>query len=416
MNKTTPLLDNEKLLLLILAAIQFVNVLDFVIIMPLGPQFMRVFNINPAQFGVIVSAYTFSASFFGFVGAFFLDKFDRKKSLITLLTGFAFGTLLCAIATNYFFLVLARIVAGAFGGVMGATIFAIIGDAIPPERRGRATGLVMSGFALASVLGIPIGLYLANLFDWHSPFFMIVLVCLIIIPFALKSLPSMKSHLGNSNKNNIQEVKELLSHQNHLKAFVLTIMLTFAGFSVIPYLSPYMVANVGLTEKDLPYIYLIGGFCTLFTAQLVGKLADKYGKRKMFIIMAFISAIPVLIITNLPRVPLYIAYFITSFFMISVSGRVIPSMAMITGSVQPKYRGGFMSVNSSVQNMGSGLSAVISGAIISKAADGTILNYNYAGFLSIVSIFICIYLSTRLEYEEETKPANLTEKLSETIS
>jgi predicted MFS family arabinose efflux permease len=415
MNKNNSL-SSEKIILFILAAIQFVNVLDFVIIMPLGPQFMRVFEINPKQFGIIVSSYTFSASFFGFLGAFFLDKFDRKKSLIVLLSGFSLGTLLCAISPNYMFLVLARIIAGAFGGVMGATTFSIIGDVIPPERRGQATGFVMSGFALASVLGIPIGLYLANIFDWHAPFYMLAISSSLIVPFAVKYLPKINTHLENKiKKNPFVELKELFSDKNHIKAFTLTIMLTIAGFSVIPYLSPYMVANVGLTEKQLPFIYLTGGFCTLFTAQIIGKISDKYGKRKIFITMALFSTIPVLIITNLSKVPLEIALFITSLFMIAISGRVIPSMAMITGSVKPQYRGSFMSINSSVQNMGSGLAAVISGNIISKSSTGEILNYNYSGYLSVLVTLLCVYLSTKLNYEESSKKV-ITKEISESLN
>lgn len=402
--KKNETLTSEKLILILLAMIQFVNVMDFVIIMPLGPQFMRVFEINPKQFGIIVSSYTFSASIFGFLGAFFLDRFDRKKSLITLLTGFCIGTLLCAVSTNYLFLVISRIIAGAFGGIMGATLFSIIGDIIPPERRGQATGLVMSGFALASVLGIPVGLYLANLFDWHAPFYLLSFLSFFIIPFLIKYLPSINKHLENKViKSPLKEVRDLFSEKNNIKAFTLTMMLTLAGFSVIPYLSPYMVSNVGLKESELPYIYLIGGFCTLFTAQIIGKLADKYGKRKVFIIMALISTIPVMIITNLGKIPLKLVLLITSFFMISVSGRVIPSMAMITSSVKPQYRGSFMSINSSLQNLGSGLAAFISGNIVSKLSNGQIINYNYSGYLSILATLLCVYLSTKLEYEEGLK-------------
>lgn len=390
----------ELIILIILATIQFVSVLDFVIIMPLGPQFMRVFQINPKQFGVIVSSYTFSASIFGLISAFFLDKFDRKKSLLLLLSGFCFGTFLCAIAPTYLYLVIARIVAGAFGGVMAANIFAIVGDVIVPEKRGRATGMVMSGFALASIMGIPIGLYLANLYDWHSPFYMLVICCMLILFSAYRILPSMTKHLEEIKKKNaFNEIKELFSEKNHLKAFSLSGMLTIAGFTVTPYLSPYLVANVGLSEKQLPYTYLIGGFFTLFTAQITGKLADKYGKLRIFILAAFISIIPVLILTNLPRVPVYIAICMTTFFMIAITGRVIPSTAMITGSVKPEYRGGFMSVNSSIQNLGSGIAAFLSGSIIDKTGSGLIINYDKVGIIASFATMICIYISTKLDYD-----------------
>lgn len=394
---------NEKIILLVLMAIQFVNVLDFVIIMPLGPQFMRVFQINPKEFGLIVSSYTLSASVFGILGAFFIDKFDRKKALLTLLTGFSVGTLLCALASNYILLIIARIIAGAFGGLMGAIIFSIIGDIIPPERRGKATGMVMSGFALASVLGIPIGLYLANIFDWHAPFYMLALASFLIIPFGIKFFPNITKHLENKIESTpLKEIKGLLSETNHLFALSLTIMLTIAGFLVIPYFSPYLVSNVGVSEKQLSYIYLTGGFFTIFTAQMIGKLADKKGKRNVFIVMALISIIPILISTNLVKVPLYIVLMISALFMITISGRVIPSMAIITSSVSPRYRGSFMSLNSSVQNMSSAIAALISGSIVSKNSLGQLIHYNYSGYLSVIAILLAIFISTKIKYEEKS--------------
>ncbi|MBC7475066.1 MAG: MFS transporter, partial [Candidatus Sericytochromatia bacterium] len=239
-NKLT---NQELVLLIILSSIQFVAVLDFVIIMPLGPQFMRVFFISPREFSIIVSSYTFSASIFGFLSAFFIDKFDRKKALITLLTGFTISTLLCALSNSYWSLVISRTIAGAFGGVMGSILFTIVGDNIKPEKRGRATGMVMSGFALASILGIPIGLYLASIYDWHSPFYMLIILCLIILTSAYIVLPTMNKHLQKKiKKDTLKEMKYVLSEPNHLRAFSLSAMLTMAGFTVTPYLSPYMVS------------------------------------------------------------------------------------------------------------------------------------------------------------------------------
>lgn len=396
-------IKSEKVLLISLAVIQFINTLNFLIIMPLGPQLIRSFEISTQQFGIIVSAYTFSASIFGIIGAFFLDKFDRKKALLTLLIGFTIGNLLCALAPTYIFLVIARVVAGAFGGVMGATVFAILGDAIPAERRGQATGMVMSGLALATVLGIPVGLTLANFFSWHATFYFLIISAFIIAPVSFKVLPTMTDHLKEKpNINSLREIKDLLSEINHLKAFTLSILLTFGNFLILPYLSPYMISNMGLTEKDLPYIYFAGGFFTLFIAQIIGKLADKYGKRKIFIIMGLISIIPVLIITNLQLVSLFIVFITSSFLMIALTARVVPSTAIITGSMKPQYRGSFMSLNSSVQNMGSGLASVVSGMIISKSPDGHLLNYNYSGFLYIITMLTAIYLSTKLNYEEKS--------------
>jgi predicted MFS family arabinose efflux permease len=392
---------SETILLLILAAIQFINVLDFVIIMPLGPQFMRVFDISPKQFGLIVSSYTFSAAVFGFIGAFFVDRYDRKSVLLTLLAGFTLGSLFCSLAPTYQLLVAARVISGAFGGVMAATIFAIIGDQIPEIRRGSAMGTVMSGFAVASVIAIPLGLYLANISDWHAPFSLLVFISLIILIAGYKNLSPMRGHLSEIKKDPVQEVKLILTEPNHLNAFAFTIMITMAGFSVIPYLSPYMVSNVGLTEKDLPLIYLCGGFFTLFSAVGVGKLADRFGKLRIFMIMAFISTIPVFIVTNLPRIPLAFVLAITTFFMVSITSRIIPAMALVTGSVESKYRGGFMSINSSIQQLASAFAAYGAGLIVGKNDAGQIINYNIVGYAGIIATFICIFLATRLNYQDE---------------
>lgn len=389
----------EMIILMLLALIQFMSVLDFIIIMPLGPQFMRVFQITTKEFGYIVSSYTFSASIIGFFCSSLLDRFDRKKALIVLLIGFTIGTLLCSLAPSYIYLVLARILTGAFAGLMGAILFSIIGDIVPMERRGFATGILMSGFGLASVIGVPLGLKLATDFSWNYPFYFLVFWGFLIIPFLYKLLPQMSSHLVSDKKNFFVELKALFSHTNHLRAFFLTMCLTLSGFSVIPFLSPYMVSNVGLTEKDLPFIYLIGGGCTLFSSAISGKLADKYGKKKVFSIMALISTIPIFILTNLGPSSFVVAISYTSFFMIAISGRVIPSMAMITSSVKPQYRGSFMSINSCAQNLASGLAAVNAGNIIVKTASGQIVNYNIVGYIGIFFTFLAILVARKLEYE-----------------
>lgn len=393
----------EKISLSILASIQFLSVLDFIIIMPLGPQFLRVFSISPEQFGYIVSSSTLSAGIFGFLGAFFIDKFDRKKSLLVLFTGFLIGTFLCGISSSYIYLILSRLIAGAFGGLTGATIFSIVGDLIVAERRGRATGIIMSGFALASVIGVPLGLKLANMYSWKIPFLFVALLGTPIIYFIYNNIPSLNSHIKSNYKSNtIKNISEIIFRKNHLIALTLTMSLTLSGFTIIPYIAQYMVYNVGLPEKDLSLIYLIGGFCTLFSANYSGKFSDIYGKRKVFIIMALVSALSVYIITNLKPSSLYVSIAVTSFFMITVTGRVIPSMAMITGSVESKHRGGFMSLNSSFQNLASAIAASISGIIIKKNSNGLIEGFNISGYLCIAMTLIAIVVSLFLQYEEKS--------------
>ena len=205
----------ERLLLMVLAAIQFTNILDFVIIMPLGPQFMRVFGVGSQEFGLIVSSYTFSSGFFGLVGAFFIDRFDRRASLLTLYTGFAIGTGMCALAPDYILLVAARVLTGVFGGVLASVILSIVGDVIPYERRGTAMGVIMSSFSLASVIGVPIGLYIATQFGWHWTFISLAGSSALILLFASRVVPSIQGHMSAATvRNPVETMKVMLLNKN----------------------------------------------------------------------------------------------------------------------------------------------------------------------------------------------------------
>lgn len=382
----------EGLLIFILAAIQFTHMMDFVIMMPLGPQLMRVFSISTKEFGFLVSAYTFSAAVAGFLSALFIDRFDRKHAILGLYLGFTIGTLACALAPTFPMLLLARIVAGGFGGVLGALVLAVIGDAIPEERRGAATGKVMAAFSVASIAGIPIGLYLASETSWHAPFYLLAGLSFLILLGAFKFLPVMRGHLTNAVRANpFNVLKEILQKRNLQWAMALMITLTMAGFLVVPFLSPYMVANVGFSEAELSYIYLFGGLATVFTSQWAGRLADRYGKGKVFTYAAYLSLIPIILITNLPPVPHYLALLVTTLFFILFGARFVPAMALITSSVEPKLRGSFMSINSSVQQASAGVAALISGLIVQESATGKLMYYNWDGVLACAITLLAIW-------------------------
>jgi predicted MFS family arabinose efflux permease len=253
----------ERIILFILAAVQFTTIVDFMIVMPLGPQFMRTLNIDPAQFGLIVSSYTFAAGAAGLVASSVVDRFARRTAFMALYAGFLIGTLLCALAPNYHLLVAARVLTGAFGGILGGMAMAIIGDVFPEERRGRATGSLMTGFALASVAGVPLGLYIGTNYGWHMPFVALAIAgvpALILTPFVL---PPLDAHVGKEHAHPIRSLVETFSHANHLNAFALIITLMIGSFAVFPYLSAYLVANVGMSEDQLPLVYIAGGGLTL---------------------------------------------------------------------------------------------------------------------------------------------------------
>ena len=387
----------ELSLLLTLAAIQFTHVLDFMIMMPLGPQFMRIFALDPQRFAFLVSAYTFAAAASGFVSAFWIDRFGRKRALLTMYAGFIVATVLCGLAPNYPLLLLARIVAGIFGGVIGALIMTIVADVLPYSRRARGTALVASAFSLAAVLGVPLGLWFAAQYSWRMPFLALSTLSAAVGVLTWRVLPPLDGNVQDGPRRNpFAQFRAIFGVRNHLTAFAFIVALMMSVFTVIPFIAPYNVANVGISEADLPFIYFAGGLTTLFTAQVIGYLADKYGKKRMFGIVAVLSLIPIMVTTHLPRVPLAWVIAATVMFFVLVPGRFGPAMALVTGSVSPRLRGSFMSFNASVQQLGSGVATFAAGLIIGRAADGRLTGYDWIGWLSAGFTLLAIWLAWRI--------------------
>lgn len=393
---------SEQLVLFILAAVQFTTIVDFMIVMPLGPQLMRTLHITPAQFGLIVSSYTFAAGAAGLVASGFVDRFARRTTFMVLDAGFLLGTLFCALAPNYQTLVLARIATGAFGGILGGMAMAIIGDVFPEHRRGRATGSLMTGFALASVAGVPFGLYLGTNYGWHVPFVALAIggiPALLLVPFVL---PKLDGHVGKSHAHPVKSLIETFSFPNHLNAFALIVALMLGSFTVFPYLSAYLVANVGMTESELPWVYVAGGGLTLFAAPIIGRLADRFGKLTVFRSVIPVSVVLLLAITNLPPVHITVAVATFGALMVFNVGRMICAMAMVTSSVEPRRRGAFLSANSSVQHVASGLGAYIGGLVVSQSASGKLENFGLVGCIAAASTITSLWLAgrVRLYYDQ----------------
>ena len=393
-------MKKQHILIALMAAVQFTHVLDFVIMMPLGPQLMRMLNINPKPFGVVVSAYTFSAAVSGLVGAFFLDRYNRKSALLFLYAGFVLGTLFCAISNQYEWLVAARVFTGVFGGLLGSMVMAIVADAVPEKERGKAIGIVMGAFSFASVIGIPVGLILANEFSWNAPFYFLVGLGLIIGALLFKYMENMTAHLQ------VKTIKQkwhsvittILQSANQRNALLLTFLFMSGHFIIFSFLSPYMVTNVGFSEKQLSLIYLVGGFATFFGAPLIGKYSDKLGKRKVYNFFALLILPLIFSVTNLPHLPVPVVLVITSTFFVVVLGRVIPATATITSAVGSKQRGSFMAFNSSIQQLSSGIAAYLSGAIVFKnSSTGLYQHFNYVGYLAIVLNLISIIVISRIK-------------------
>ena len=391
--------NNERRLILVLACVQFTSIMDFMVLMPLGPQLMRVLGISPREFGYLVAAYTLSASAAAFLTGLYIDRFDRKRALLLLYAGFALSTLLCGLATGYLPLLLARGLAGAFGGVCAAAVFAVIGDAIAPDRRGTATGIVSTAFSISAIAGVPAGLFLAAHFGWRAPFFCLAALCLPIFAGIVYLVPRMHGHVEPPAHQSgpFKRIGDILGHPNHRWALALPATMVFGGFSVIPFLSPYAVANVGLRETDLPYIYFFGGLATVFTSRYIGRLSDRRGKRETFAIVAGLSILPILIVTNLPPAPVWVMVSCTTLFMVCISGRVVPAMALVTASAPPRLRGGLMSFNSALQHLSSGLAALSAGVIVGTDATGALTNYWIVGLIAAGCTLLAIAISQRVK-------------------
>ncbi|MDP9229980.1 MAG: MFS transporter, partial [Bacteroidota bacterium] len=356
------------------------------------------FHITTQQFSIIVSAYSYSAFASGIIAAFIVDNFDRKKVLLIGYTGFIIGTILCGLAPGYTLLISARIMAGLFGGLIGAQVLSIVADTIGYEKRGRAMGYLMASFSIASVIGVPFSLYLSNIFSWHAPFILTGILGLIIIPMVWRFLPSMTQHISQSEKR-IKVGETLItifSRPESLAALALSAFLMLGHFLIIPFMNPYMEFNVGFTKQEIPLIYMVGGAATLFSAPLFGKMADKYGKLRIFTLCTILSLPFIFMITNMPSIEFYLVLIVTAIWFVVANGRGIASQAMISNAVEPEFRGSFMSFNSSFQQLFIGSASFFAGLIVTNDASKKIHHYQWVGYLSIAVIAGCILLGKLL--------------------
>ncbi len=391
---------SERILLLLLASVQVTHIMDFMVMMPLGPQLMDLFKIEPSQFGLLVASYTFSAAAAGIVGAFWVDRFDRRQALLFCYSGFLLGTLACALAPSYEMLLLARVLSGAFGGVSGALVMTVVGDVVPLERRAGAMGIVMSSFALASVAGVPIGLWLAAKWSWHASFLLIVGVGSVMWLVCLFRFPSLRGHLtADSGRRGVAlaGLKELVTNANTLTAMGFMSLLVLGHFMIIPFLSPTLVANVGVKIDELSWFYLVGGLASLMTASLIGRLADRHGRLRLFCVTIAGAIVPIYFITNQGPASLFTVLLLAAAFFTFAGGRFVPGQAIITSAVPQRLRGSFMSLNSSVRDMAAGVASLVGGSIVAKdAVTGKILHFPTLGWIAISASLLSILVGARV--------------------
>ncbi len=388
----------QKFVVALLAFLQFTVILDFMTLSPLGAVLMPALRITPAQFGLVVSIYAFSAGTSGFLAAGFADRFDRKKFLLFFYCGFVLGTLLCGMAASYHVLLVARMVTGVFGGVIGSIVFAITTDLFPFEMRGRVMGFVQTAFAGSQVLGIPAGLFFSNLWGWHAPFLMIVAVSTVVGVIIVLRLQPIVGHLQakGSRIGPIGHLRATITQGRYVQAFATTALLSTGGFMLMPFSSAFTVHNLGITIDKLPLLYLITGFCTIFTGPLVGRAADRFGKFKTFVFGTSLTVLMVLIYTHLGRTPLPLLIAVNVVLFVGIFSRMIPSQALMSAIPSPDTRGSFMSVSSSVQQISGGFAAAIAGLVVVEGSGGYLLHFEWLGYIVVGTSLVTLFLMNRI--------------------
>jgi predicted MFS family arabinose efflux permease len=366
------------------------------IMMPLSNYLIPYFRITAFQFSILVASYSISAFLSGLIIAMVIDRFDRKRSLLFAYTGFLIGTIACGFAPTYGLLLSARIMAGFFGGIIGAQVLSIVADLFVYERRGTAMGAVMSAFAAASILGVPLSLYLTNLFkfNWHVPFILIGTVGILLVPLIFRFVPNMTGHIKKDNREPaFSPITSVFIVPEQRSVLLFSGLLMMGHFLIIPFINPYIEFNKGFSKELIPMIYLFGGIASLAGAIFLGRYSDRVGKLPIFLWSVFLSMFMVLIITKMPNVHFSIVLCFFALWFVMATSRAVTAQAMISEMVKPEQRGSFMSVNGSVQQLGSGLAALSAGAIVFTEKSGKISNYNWVGYLSILVLLFSMILA-----------------------
>jgi predicted MFS family arabinose efflux permease len=388
----------QILVIVLLALTQFTVVLDFMVMSPLGDILMKSMNMTTTQFGLVVSAYAFSAGIAGILTAGFADRFDRKKLLLFFYIGFILGTLFCGLANTYPLLIAARIITGIFGGVIGSISMAIVADLFLPQQRGRVMGFLQMGFGSSQVLGIPISLYLANSFGWQSPFLMIVGLATLIWLIIIIKMKPITQHLEVKNdRNALHHLLHTIAQKDYRIGFMSTALLSLGGFMMMPWGSAFAINNLHVTPDQLPILFMIAGIATLIIMPIIGKLSDKMDKFNLFAIASVWMICVVLVYTRLTPVPFWFVIMMNVLMMIGIMSRMVPSMALASSLPKMQDRGAFMSINSSLQQIAGGVAAAIGGmVVVQKDKTSPLEHYDTLGILITIILLFAIYMVYRV--------------------
>lgn len=388
----------QKSVVGLLAFLQFAVILDFMLMSPLGAMIMPDMQISPRQFGLVVSAYAFSAGASGLLTAGFADRFDRKRLLLFFYSGFVIGTLWCGLAQSYESLLLARIVTGLFGGVIGSINLAIATDLFAPHQRGRVMGILQTAFAASQVLGIPIGLYLSNTWNWHLPFIAMAALGLIGGVIVSLRLQPVDGHLKLKQEHSAwMHLYHTVTEPRYLNAFATTALLMTGGFMLMPFSSAYLVGNLGIDLHHLPTVYLVTGLCTIVFGPLIGRAADRVGKFRVFVFGAALSMVMVLIYTHLGPVTVPMIILVNAVLFLGIFSRMIPFQALMASVPAPQQRGSFNAISASIQQLSGGVASVVAGQIVTLAPDGRLHHFDIVGFVIVATTLAASWLVWRLD-------------------
>jgi len=359
---------SERAVLTLLASVQLVNVLDFMMVMPLGPDFARALGIPTSQLGLVGGAYTAAAAVAGLLGALFLDRFGRRSALVFCLGGLFLGTAAGGLAWDLPSMMAARLLAGAFGGPATSLSLSIVADLVPPERRGRALGTVMGAFSIAAVLGVPLGLELARLGSWRTPFFAVAGLGVVVAAGALALLPPLRAHLAQgAAPSTLPRARPVV-----FLSLAATAAGMMASFSLVPNLATWLQFNAGWPRERLGLLYMAGGAVTFFSMRIAGRLVDRFGAPRVgtFATVLFLAVLGAAFLPERPALPVVLIFV---GFMLGNSTRNVSLSSLSTRVPLPDERARFLSVQSAVQHLASALGAVLSTRFLSEGPGGRLL-------------------------------------------
>ncbi|WP_279499395.1 MFS transporter [Aeromonas veronii] len=365
------------------ALIQLVSALDFMMIMPLGPDLSRALNISPTYIGYLGGGYALAAALSSLLCARYLDRFDRKHVALITLLGISLSTWACALAWNMESLFFTRLLAGMFAGPATSIALAIVVDATPVEQRGRAMAIVMGAFSLSAIAGVPLGLELAMLKGWSAPFYVLggFGLCVCVVVYA--RLPGMTAHLG-LNQKAFSSI-EMLKRPVVLNAFMAIGLAIFSTFLIVPNIAAYFQFNLDVPRGDMSHYYVMGGIFSLFSMQLGGLFIDRFGAMKVTILM---GALTIAVVwdgfLHEPWLPTIVIF---TLFMVVTSTRTITVAAVNSQVAAPWERAGFMSLQNVFQHIFSGSAAIVSSMILTNV-DGHLGNITLLAWLTIVLTII----------------------------